>query len=387
MLGLLLSVIYLAFISLGLPDSLLGSAWPTIHIDLNVSLSSMGIITMIISGCTIISSLFSDKLNRKLGTWTITVVSIVLTALALLGFSFADNFVLLCLLAIPYGLGAGSIDAALNNFVALHFSSKHMSWLHCFWGIGTIISPYIMSFCLNQNHSWHQGYLIVSLIQIAIAIIVGVSLPLWKKTKTIEQEEVIPSKLSFKEKISIKGVVFVLISFFCYCAIESTAMNWASTYFYEGCRMDEVLASALGSLFFIGMTIGRLLSGFITNRLGDNKMIRLGSFVIFIAIILLFIPWTNNAFLIGAFIILGIGCGPIYPAIIHSTPTNFKKENSQGIIGLEMACAYLGTTFMPPLFGLIANHISVKLLPVFILIFFVLFILFFNLLLKKLKDN
>ena len=187
MLGLLLSVIYLAFISLGLPDSLLGSAWPTIHIDLNVSLSSMGIITMIISGCTIISSLFSDKLNRKLGTWTITVVSIVLTALALLGFSFADNFVLLCLLAIPYGLGAGSIDAALNNFVALHFSSKHMSWLHCFWGIGTIISPYIMSFCLNQNHSWHQGYLIVSLIQIAIAIIVGVSLPLWKKTKTIEQ--------------------------------------------------------------------------------------------------------------------------------------------------------------------------------------------------------
>ncbi len=387
MYSLLLAIIYLAFISLGLPDSLLGSAWPIMHKELGIDLSYAGIITMIISGGTIISSLFSAKLNKKLGTAVVTSVSVLLTAIAMLGFSFSQEFWQLCLLAIPYGLGAGAIDAALNNYVAIHYSSKHMSWLHCFWGIGTIISPYIMSYSLSGGFGWSGGYRIVSIIQIILSIILFLSIPMWTKTKnspTSGEDKKIRS-LSMIQTLKITGVPFVLIALFCYCTIEQTTMLWASSYLVNYKKIDAQIAASFASLFCLGITFGRLISGFITEKLGDKKMINLGMIVIILGIILLFLPIKTYTISLVGFITIGLGCAPIYPAILHSTPQNFGKENSQSIIGVQMASAYVGTTFMPPLFGLIAQHLSIKLLPMFLTIFVVLIILMIRIMNKKIE--
>ena len=365
---LLLAVIYIAFISLGLPDSLLGSAWPVIHVEFNVPLSYMGIVSMIISGGTILSGLMSERLTKKFGTRAVVTFSVFLTALAMLGFSFASDFYVLCILGIPYGLGAGAIDAALNNYVALHYNSRHMSWLHCFWGVGTIISPYIMSYALI-NSVWTDGYRSVSYIQFAIAVIIVLTLPLWKINKsTISEENKKP--LGIKGALKIKGVPYLLVGFMAYCAAESTAMLWASSYL-EGVRgSSKEEAAAFGSLFFIGITAGRFLSGFISDKLGDNKMIKLGIGIALFGVILLVFPIKIVSII--AFVIIGLGCAPVYPCIIHSTPANFGAENSQGIIGIQMANAYVGSTFMPPLFGLIANYISLELMPLYMAAFFVL---------------
>ena len=371
MYSFLLAIIYLAFISLGLPDSLLGSGWPVMHLEFNVPISYMGIISMIISGGTIISSLLSNRLTHKLGTKIVTIISIFLTVIALFGFSFANNFILLIIFAIPYGLGAGAIDAALNNYVALHYKAKHMSWLHCFWGVGTIVSPFVMSYSL-ENHTWKSGYRIVGIIQLIIAIILLITLPIWKvNNKKIEQEE---KTISIISALKIKGVPFLLFGFFAYCALESTTMQWASTYFVEVKGIDASHAASFASLFYIGITLGRFISGFITEKLGDRKMIILGSTILAFGIILLIIPTTSYLISVISFIIIGLGCGPIYPCIIHSTPNNFGKENSGAIIGIQMASAYLGSTFIPPLFGLLGNFIGFKFMPIHLIIFMILMI-------------
>lgn len=370
MCSFMLVIIYIAFISLGLPDSLLGSGWPVIHSDLSVPLSYAGIVSMLISGGTIASSLMSDRLTRKLGTGRVTAVSVLLTAAALFGFSISDKFIMLCLWAIPYGLGAGAIDAALNNYVALHYSSRHMSWLHCFWGVGTIVSPYVMSYFLTQGGNWQGGYRCVSFIQIAITILLFVTLPLWKKVnKTADSEEVAPNPLSLRQALSIKGVKPLLTGFYAYCAAEATVMLWASSYLVSVKGISAETAAAFASLFFIGITAGRFISGIFSEKVGDRTLIRVGAAVITFGIVLILLPLKTSALSLTGLIVIGLGCAPIYPSIIHSTPYNFGKENSQSIIGIQMASAYVGSTFMPPVFGLIANHISIKLFPVYLTVF------------------
>lgn len=377
MFHLLLAVIYLAFISLGLPDGLLGAGWPVMYQELGVPVSYMGIISMIISGGTIISSLNSDRLTRKLGAGRVTLLSVLMTAVALLGFSLSHSFWALCLWAIPYGLGAGSVDAALNNYVALHYSSRHMSWLHCMWGIGASTGPYIMSYALSSGQIWNMGYRYVGILQMVLTVILFLSLPLWKN-KNGENESEVPVEggkaLTLKEIFSIPGAKAILISFFCYCALEQTAGQWASSYLALGMGLDEETAASWGALFFLGMTIGRGANGFIANRFTDTKMIRMGQAVVAAGILVLLLPFGANGALVGL-ILVGLGCAPIYPCIIHSTPVHFGADRSQALIGVQMAFAYMGTCLMPPLFGLIANHVSIKLLPWYLVILLVLMVL------------
>lgn len=370
MYSLLLALIYLAFISLGLPDSLLGAGWPTMYGELGVPVSYMGIVSMVISGGTIISSLMSDRLTRKFGARVVTVVSVFLTAGALFGFSFSDRFWMLILFSVPYGLGAGAIDAALNNYIALHYSARHMSWLHCFWGVGAIVSPFIMSYALTSS-TWNDGCRIVGYIQLGIAALLLVTLPVWKinskKTDAVEQKSI-----GLLGALKIKGVPFILIGFFAYCAAEATAMQWASTYFVEVKHISEAQAAQFASLFYIGITAGRFLSGFVSAKIGDRRMIIIGASVLTLGIILLVIPVTAAELSLAGFVIIGLGCAPIYPSIIHSTPANFGAENSGAIIGIQMACAYVGSTFMPPLFGLIGSATDFAILPLYLIVFVVL---------------
>ena len=371
MFSFLLAIIYICFISLGLPDSLLGAAWPTIYQDFNVPVSYAGIISITISGTTIISSLLSDKLTKKFTPGLVTSVSIVMTALALLGFFISNSFWLLLVFAVPYGLGAGGVDACLNNYVALHYKSKHMSWLHAMWGLGATISPYIMCYALTDGTGWNQGYLIVSLIQFSLSIIVFTTLPKWKKNNdNIVKEN--SKSLSFKEVFMIPGAVTCFIMFFCYCALEQTAMLWASSYLVQNNHLNEETAAMLASLFCIGITLGRIINGFLTFKLNDKSLIRLGSLILLVAVGMLFIPTTVTTII--GFVLIGLGCAPIYPSIIHSTPNLFGVENSQAMIGVQMAFAYLGSLSMPPLFGLVANHISISLLPIYLIIILILMI-------------
>lgn len=368
----LLMLIYLAFISLGLPDSLLGSAWPVIHTAFDVPLSYAGFVTMIISFGTICSSLMSERLTKKLGVNIVTVCSVFLTAVALYGFSTASAFWMLCLWAVPYGLGAGAIDAALNNYVALHYSSKHMSWLHCFWGLGTIISPYVMSYALTHS-VWQNGYRMVAFVQIAIAVILLVTLPVWKVNRTTEQQKEQEARvIGIRGVFQIRGVPQLLLGFFSYCALESTLILWASSYLVGAKGISAERAAAFASLFCIGITAGRFLAGFVTEKLGDYRLIQIGAGVLFAGCIAMLLPVPTDFLPLAGLVVMGVGCAPVYPSIIHATPSNFGKENSQAIIGIQMASAYFGSTFMPPVFGLIANHISVGLMPVYVMLFVVL---------------
>ena len=371
MYSFLLALIYIAFISLGLPDSLLGSGWPIIHIEFDVPVSFMGIVTMIISGGTIVSSLLSDKLTRKFSTRMVTVASVFLTVIALFGFSFSNRFWMLLLFAIPYGLGAGAIDAALNNYIALHYKAKHMSWLHCFWGVGTIISPFIMSYALT-NKTWNSGYRLVGCIQLAIAVLLLATLPVWKVNEAKFEET--GQSIGLLGALRIKGVPFLLIGFFAYCAAEATTMQWASTYFVEVKGIPAEHAAGLAALFYIGITVGRFVSGFISDRLGDRNMIRLGTGILACGVIVLCIPIQSSITAFACFLVIGFGCAPIYPCIIHSIPNHFGAKNSGAIIGIQMASAYVGSTFIPPLFGLLGNAISFSIMPVYLLAFFTLMI-------------
>ena len=371
MYSFLLALIYIAFISLGLPDSLLGSGWPVMHAELNVPVSFMGIVSMVISGGTIVSSLLSDRLTRKFGTGIVTVTSVFLTVIALFGFSNSKSFWMLIVFAVPYGLGAGAIDAALNNYIALHYKAKHMSWLHCFWGVGTIVSPFVMSYALAHG-TWSGGYRMVGFVQLGIALLLLITLPVWKVNKTSGETE--GKSLGLLGALKIKGVPYLLLGFFAYCAAEATAMQWASTYFVEVRGISADRAAGFAALFYIGITAGRFLSGFVTDKLGDRNMIRLGTGILTCGIVALFIPTQSYTVAFIAFLVIGFGCAPIYPCIIHSTPANFGAENSGAIIGIQMASAYVGTTFVPPLFGLLGNAVSFSVMPLYLLVFIVLMI-------------
>ena len=367
MYGLLLAVIYIAFFSLGIPDSLLGSGWPAMHEDLNIPVSYLGIISMTISASTIVSSLLSNRLTTKFGTAIVTVGSVLLTVIGIFGFSFSNSFFVLIIFSVPYGLGAGSIDATLNNYVALHYKAKHMVWLHCFWGIGTIVSPFIMGYALGVG-SWNNGYRIVGFIQLAIVAVLLASLPLWKINKS-ESTSQSQGSIGLFQALKIRGVPFLLIGFFAYCALEASTMYWASTYFVEIKNIGVDEAANLAALFYIGITAGRFISGFITEKIGDRNTIRTGTCILLCGIVLLFIPTNSYVLAMIAFIVIGIGCAPIYPCIIHSTPSNFGPEYSGSVIGIQMASAYIGITAMPPLFGLLGNAVGFGILPTYLLLF------------------
>jgi len=372
MFALLLAIIYVSFISLGLPDGLLGSGWPSMYQNLNVPVSYAGIVSMIIAGGTIISSLYSGKAIKKLGTGKVTAVSVGMTAAALFGFSISHSFALLCVWAIPYGLGAGSVDAALNNFIALHYKARHMSWLHCFWGVGATLGPYVMGYCLTRGQGWNSGYRTVAIIQVALTAVLIFSLPLWKKIGSSSgAESIVFKSLGLRELIRLPGAKPALTAFFCYCALETTTGLWSSSYMVmvKGISADN--AAKWTALFYLGITCGRFLSGFITMRLGDRNMVRLGQGIIVLGIAALLIPSANTLMLVGL-VLVGLGCAPIYPSLLHETPENFGRELSQAIMGVQMACAYIGSTFMPPLFGLLAEHTSLRLYPFYLIIFIVL---------------
>ena len=371
MVHLLLAVIYLAFISLGLPDSLLGAAWPSMHAEFGVPVSWAGAISMIIALGTVVSSLQSDRLTRKLGAGLLTALSVLLTALALLGFSLSRSFFALCLFAIPYGLGAGSVDAALNNYVALNYASRHMSWMHCMWGVGTTVGPYVMEYALTGGRGWNAGYRYIAMLQFAITLAVFLSLPLWKRraaqARAAERAQSAGQALPLREVARIPGAKEVMAAFFCYCAIEQTVMLWASSYLALGRGVGAEAAAGYASLFFIGVTAGRALNGFLTLRFSDTQMIRAGQALVGLGALLLLLPVGTGAALAGLAVV-GLGCAPIYPCIIHSTPARFGADKSQALIGAQMASAYLGTLLMPPLFGLIAGHINIGLFPIYLLV-------------------
>lgn len=389
MFQLLLVIIYLAFISLGLPDSLLGSAWPSMYQEFSVPVSYAGGISMIIAVGTIISSLQSDRLTKKLGAGKVTAISVLMTAAALFGFSISHSYAALCLWAIPYGLGAGSVDASLNNYVALHYASRHMSWLHCMWGIGASLGPYIMECALTGRQSWNIGYRYIAILQIVLTAILFFSLPIWKKKKSADMEqfdEENTKPLSLQQIVRVPGAKEIMVTFFCYCALEQTTGLWTSSYLVLQRGLAAETAAGFASLFFIGITVGRAAGGFLTMKLNDTQMIRLGQGLILSGIICLFLPFGNITALLGL-VFIGLGCAPVYPSIIHSTPEHFGADKSQAMIGVQMASAYVGTCFMPPVFGLIANHISASIFPIYLLAILLLMVAMHEKMLPKVKAN
>ena len=360
MVSLLLPVIYLAFISLGLPDSVLGAAWPSMYGELGAALSWAGVVSMIVSLGTIVSALCSERLTLRLGPGGVTAISVLLTAVALLGFSLSGQFWQLCLWAVPYGLGAGSVDAALNNYVALHYESRHMSWLHCMWGLGASAGPVIMGRALAGG-SWQGGYRTIALLQFALTAVLLLSLPLWKRPQAnVEGAEFKPHPIP--ELLRRPGVPQVLVCFFCYCALESTAGMWAASYCTLVRGIDAGTAARWASLFYVGITVGRGVSGFLTMKVNDQNMIRLGQALIAAGTVLILLP-TGQGTLFAGLITVGLGCAPIYPSIIHETPINFGREVSMSMTGLQMATAYVGTCLVPPLFGLLAQYVTPALYP------------------------
>lgn len=371
MYSLLIAVIYLIFISLGLPDSLLGSGWPAMHAAFSVPSSYAGYVSMAISFMTIISALLSPMMIKRFHTKWIVIVSIFLTVMALIGFSISTSYAMLFVFAVPYGMGAGAIDASVNHYVANNYSGSVMNFLHCFYGVGAVISPNIMAVALSKA-SWNEGYRWTAYIQIFILLICIISLPLWKKNErdSNKQEEEVAG---IHEALKRPGVVLTLIAFFAYCSGEATCFLWTSSYFAgvkEG--LTDHLIASFGSLIFGGLMLGRLISGFVSNRLGDRMLIRIGIFVEVVGILLVMIPVASFIPAAIGFVIIGTGMGPVYPAIQHMAPTNFGERYSAAVIGLQMASAYIGSTFMPMIFGNIQEKIGIGIMPFYLLIFAVL---------------
>lgn len=369
MLTQLLILIYLSFISLGLPDSLLGSAWPVMHGDLAVPVSFAGILAMIVSCGTVLSSLMSARLIQKFGTGVVTAVSVGMTAVALLGVGFSHSFVFLCILSVPLGLGAGSVDAALNNFVALHYEARHMNWLHCFWGVGATAGPFIMSLWLARNGSWNMGYRTIGVIQSVLVVLLVVSLPLWKRAAGQADTQGgggAAVSLSLKKVLQIPYAKPVLLSFFCYCALELTLGLWGGSYAVLQYGVSSKTAAAWTSLYYLGITFGRLISGFVSMKLSNRQLVRTGQICVLAGIALFLLPlplWKLPA----GMCLTGIGCAPIYPSMLHETPKTFGDDLSQAMMGVQMAFAYVGSTFMPPLFGFLSDHFGIILLPFYLL--------------------
>lgn len=387
MLHLLLAIIYLSFISLGLPDALLGSAWPAMHLELGVPVSYAGGIALIIAAGTVVSSLLSDRMTKCLGSGRVTAISVAMTAAALFGFSVSGHYWQLCLWAIPYGLGAGSVDASLNNYVAIHYASRHMSWLHCMWGLGASVGPYIMGAALTGGMGWNAGYRAISGLQLVLTAVLFISLPLWKSCgEQAGENGTKAAPLPLRQVVGIPGAKEVMLAFFCYCAVEQTAALWGSSYLVLKDGLDTDTAASLASLFYIGITAGRGISGFVTYKMNDTNMIRLGQGIIVLGVGVMLLPLGVGATMTGL-LLIGLGCAPVYPCIIHSTPAHFGKERSQALIGVQMASAYVGICVMPPLFGLIANHISAGLLPVYLAVITVVMIAMCERLNRKAGQN
>ncbi len=367
--SLLLVVIYLIFISLGLPDSLLGSGWPKMQVVFGVPSSYAGYVSMTICFMTIISGLFSPKIIKKFKTEWIVIVSIFMTVLGLLGFSFSGSYWMLFLFAVPFGLGAGAIDAAVNLYVANHYSGSVMSFLHCFYGVGAVISPYIMALALSRAR-WNEGYRWTAYLQTGILLICILSLPLWKKNDSAVDEEEIKKSAGIREALKVPGVILTLIGFYAYCAGEATCFLWTPSYF-AGTKagLSDGLIASFGSLIFGGLMLGRIFSGFTSDRLGDRLLIRIGIVVELIGIALVFIPTQNYMIAAAGFVIIGTGMGPIYPSIQHMAPVNFGKRFSASVIGLQMASAYVGSTFMPLVFGLLQQYVGIAIMPIYLLVF------------------
>jgi fucose permease len=380
--ALLLTIIYVAFISLGLPDALIGAGWPVMYRELDVPIGFAGIVTMIIAGGTILSSLASERVTRRFGAGPVTAVSVGMTAAALFGFSFSGEFWMLCLWAVPFGLGAGAVDAALNNYVALHYAARHMNWLHGCWGVGASISPFIMSYALTADLGWNSGYLIVGVIQAVLTFVLLISIPLWRKVHTLPVSQGDDTDaaaagpgsphIPLMTALRIPGVPLMLGAFFAYCALEMTAIVWASTWLVTERAVAPATAAAFASLFLIGMTAGRFSAGFIADRIGDKRLIRGGFGLVGVGVILLALPLETDILALAGLVLTGLGCAPIYPAIIHSTPANFGRRNSQAIIGIQMAAAYTGSTIAPPLFGALSAGVGVWVFPLFLAVLVVL---------------
>ena len=374
MVSLLLAVIYIAFISLGLPDSILGSAWPAMYRGLGVPVAYAGIVTTISAAGTIFSSLLSARVIRRFGTGVVTTVSVAMTAVALFGYSFSTSFWMLCLWSVPYGLGAGSVDAALNNYVALHYQSKHMNWLHCFWGVGATVGPYVMGLCLTGGRTWNVGYQTVGGIQVALVAILLVTLPLWGFKRSAATTAAGKGKpFGLGAGLSLPGAKPLFTAFFCYCALEGTTGLWASSYMVLFRGISPELAAKMASLFYLGITGGRFLSGFVAERLKNRRMVSIGQAIAAVGILLVVLPLGNTVLFIGLTMI-GLGCAPIYPSLLHQTPENFGQEQSQLLMGMQMAAAYTGSTLMPPLFGLIAQATDIRLYPVYLALLLVLMV-------------
>ncbi|MCH5287434.1 MAG: MFS transporter [Christensenellaceae bacterium] len=369
MASILIAIIYLAFVSMGLPDALLGSAWPSIYGGMGVPVSWAGLVTIIMAGGTVVSSLLSDRLLRRFGTGLVTAVSTLMTAVALFGFSVSGAFWHLILWAIPYGLGAGSIDAALNNYVALKYKSRHMSWIHFFWGVGATAGPVIMGGILSGGAAWTSGYRAVGFLQTAMTLVLFLTLSLWRKND-LPQPGVSDdsSRMTRRQVLRLPGAKALLVAFFCYSSVEATAGLWASSYMTLQRGVPPETAARWASIFYLGITLGRFAIGFITDRVGDRNMIRIGQGCIILGVLTMLIPGSNTVSFAGL-ILAGLGCAPVYPCLLHETPVNFGAENSQTMMGFQMACAYTGSTLMPPLFGLIAGHVSIGLYPVYLLLF------------------
>lgn len=377
MASLLIAIIYISFISLGLPDSLLGSAWPVMQIEFGAPLSAAGGISLIITAGTIISSLLSERIIRKFGAGIVNAASCALTALALLGFSYSNSVLMLCILAVPYGLGAGAIDVALNNYVALHFSARHMSWLHCFWGLGASISPYIMTYCLSSQRGWQTGYRSVSVIQLVLTVFLFLSLPLWRKLEASDAatEDTPAPPVGLLRAMKLRGLPLVLLALLSYCAVECTLGLWASSYLVEFRGVDTETAASFASLFFIGITVGRFLNGILASRFSDKTLIRVGIVILSVGILFIMLPVKFDGLALAGLLITGFGCAPVFPCIMHSTPERFGKENSQSVVGMQMAGAYVGMAVMPPAFGFIATHVHIGIYPFFVTAFIILLIL------------
>ena len=381
MFHLLIAIIYLSFISLGLPDGLLGAAWPSMYPELGVSVSGAGVVSMTIAVGTIVSSLLSDRLTCRFGAGKVTAVSVAMTACALFGFSVCTEYWMLFLWAVPYGLGAGGVDASLNNYVALHYSSRHRSWLHCMWGVGASVGPYIMGWVLSGGHHWSGGYRIVGVLQIILTVVLFLTLGLWKNRKTeLGTAEPVPLHKVF----AIPGAREILVTFLCYCGLEQTAALWASSFLTLSRGVERSTAAFFASLFFMGMTLGRGVNGFLTMKFDDRTLIRMGCAITGLGVGAMLLP--GNLALAGL-LLVGLGCAPIYPCIIHSTPANFGPEKSQALIGVQMASAYVGTLTLPPLFGLIANHIGAWVMPVYLLGILVLMVWMHEKMLKKVSQK
>lgn len=425
----LLPIIYLAFISLGLPDSAIGSAWPTMAPSLGAGISWVGVVTMIISAGTIVSSLMSVRVVERFGTGRVTVASVALTAAALVGFSQSQAFWQLCLWAVPYGLGAGAVDAALNAFVAVHYESQHMSWLHCMWGVGASGGPMVMAQCLERS-TRSTGFLVLGGIQVGIALVLTLSLPLWRDRKlprvsgrragreaaigaapeaALPRGEAahgagaralpgataaagagevpgaaaasgaggtsdgtrgkLPARRTRAQLLRIPGVKAVLVSFFCYSAFEATCGNWAATFCTLARGIDAQTAASWAALFYMGITAGRAVSGFISLKVSDRNMIRLGQALIAVAFVCVLMP--GDTALIAGLVLMGCGCAPIYPSTIHATPARFGEELALELTGMQMAFAYIGSLAMSPLFGVLAQFVGAWIYPWYLVLFLV----------------